>query len=105
MSSNRSFVNGVPFMEVTLPALPVPMALCSPPPLFSHLFEPAILVQDGSQATWPHWAKWSEAYVSDADLKLKQAYADRLPLLQAVAKEFDPTGVFVNNYFAKLFAP
>lgn len=77
---------------------------CSPP-LFSHVFEPATIGQDGSQATRPHWAKWSEAYVADAPAKLKRAFADRLPILQAVAKEFDPTGMFVNEYFAQLFAP
>lgn len=62
------------------------------------------LLQDGSQAARPHWAKFSEAYVADADAKMKKAYADRLPLLKALSEEFDPTGAFVNNFFAGLFA-
>lgn len=58
--------------------------------------------QDGSPATLPHWAKWAESYVADADAKLKAAYADRLPLLTALSKEWDPNGVFVNAFFRKL---
>lgn len=61
--------------------------------------------QDGSQATRPHWAKWNGTYVAGADAKMKQAYADRLPALRSVAKEFDPHGIFINNYFTKLLAP
>lgn len=40
----------------------------------------------------------------DADAKLKAAYADRLPLLTALSKEWDPNGVFVNAFFKKLLA-
>lgn len=66
---------------------------------------PCLLVsQDGTQAARPHWAKWNEAYVADADAKLKRAYAPRLPLLRSVAKEYDPHGVFVNKLFAKLLS-
>ena len=61
--------------------------------------------QDGTQAALPHWAKWSEAYVADADKKLKEAFKERLPLLQAAAKEFDPNGIFMNDFFTKLFLP
>lgn len=43
--------------------------------------------------------------MSNADAKLKRAYTDRLPLLETVAREWDPSGMFVNDYFAKLFAP
>lgn len=69
-------------------------------PMF-HWFEG----QDGSQAVRPHWAKWSDSYVAEAEAKMKKAYADRLPALRRVAKEFDPHGVFVNEFFAKLLAP
>lgn len=40
--------------------------------------------------------------MADADAKLKAAYADRLPLLAALSKEWDPNGVFVNAFFEKL---
>lgn len=43
--------------------------------------------------------------MAGADAKMKRAYASRLPLLRKVAREFDPHGIFVNEYFAKLFAP
>ncbi|CAM9741720.1 unnamed protein product [Ascophyllum nodosum] len=65
----------------------------------------AITLKDGTQAALPHWAKWSEAYVADADKKLKEAFKERLPLLQAAAKEFDPNGIFMNDFFTKLFLP
>lgn len=61
--------------------------------------------QDGSQAARPHWAKWNDKYVAGAEAKMKRAYADHLPVLRRVAKEFDPHGIFVNNFFAKLWAP
>ncbi|CAM9411402.1 unnamed protein product [Laminaria digitata] len=64
----------------------------------------AIKLKDGSQAAFPHWTKWSEAYVAGADAKIKRAYASRLPLLRQVAREYDPHAIFVNNYFAKLLA-
>lgn len=60
--------------------------------------------QDGSQASRPHWAKWSGAYVEDADAKMKAAFADRLPQLLALSKEWDPNGVFVNKYFENMFS-
>ncbi|CAM9612230.1 unnamed protein product [Sphacelaria rigidula] len=63
-----------------------------------------VTLEDGSQATRPHWAKLTEATVSGADTKMKRAYADRLPLLKSLSEEFDPKRVFVNNYFEKLFA-
>lgn len=63
----------------------------------------AVKLKDGTQAAYPHWAKWSEAYVAGADLKMKQAYASRLPYLRNAARQYDPNGVFVNKYFAKLF--
>eukprot|EP00903_Cladosiphon_okamuranus_P006469 g6329.t1 len=44
-----------------------------------------IKLKDGSPASLPHWAKWSESYVADADAKLKAAFADRLPLLAALS--------------------
>lgn len=65
----------------------------------------AVKLKDGTQAAYPHWAKWSEAYVAGADAKMKRAYASRLPYLRNAARQFDPNGVFVNKYFAKLFAP
>lgn len=37
-----------------------------------------------------------------AEAKLKAAYADRLPLLAALSKEWDPNGVFVNAFFKRL---
>ena len=42
--------------------------------------------------------------MADADAKMKRAYASRLPLLMKVAREFDPHGIFINDYFAKLLA-
>eukprot|EP00904_Undaria_pinnatifida_P008489 jgi/Undpi1/4770/HiC_scaffold_18.g08123.m1 len=65
----------------------------------------AIKLKDGTPAAHPHWTKWSEAYVAGADAKMKHAFASHLPLLRQAAREFDPHGVFVNNYFAKLLAP
>ena len=65
----------------------------------------AVRLKDGTQAAYPHWAKWSEAYVAGADAKMKRAYASRLPYLRSAARNFDPDGVFENKYFAKLFAP
>eukprot|EP00903_Cladosiphon_okamuranus_P014134 g13135.t1 len=65
----------------------------------------AVKLKDGTQAAYPHWAKWNEAYVAGADAKMKRAYASRLPHLRSTARKFDPNGVFVNKYFAKLFAP
>ena len=59
--------------------------------------------QDGSDAALPHWAKWSEAYVADATEKLQRAFASRLPLLKSVATKWDPNGMFVNKFFARLF--
>eukprot|EP00752_Nemacystus_decipiens_P008514 g7603.t1 len=56
-----------------------------------------IKLKDGSPASVPHWAKWTEAYVEDADAKLKAAYADRLPLLAGLSKEWDPNGMFLLN--------
>ncbi|CAM9747545.1 unnamed protein product [Pylaiella littoralis] len=64
----------------------------------------AIRLKDGSQAAYPHWAKWSEAYVQGADAKMKHAYASRLPYIRNMARQFDPHGVFMNKYFTKLFA-
>lgn len=64
----------------------------------------AIALQDGSQAAFPHWAKWHEAYVSGADAKMKRAYASRLPHLRRIAREFDPNCMFVNKFFAKLLS-
>eukprot|EP00752_Nemacystus_decipiens_P003494 g3227.t1 len=64
----------------------------------------AVRLKDGTQAAYPHWAKWSEAYVAGADAKMKRAYASRLPYLRSSARKFDPNGVFENKYFAKLFA-
>ena len=58
--------------------------------------------QDGSLASLPHWAKWSEAYVADADAKLKVSYADRLPVLATLSEEWDPNGMFVNAFFKEL---
>lgn len=60
--------------------------------------------QDGSQAVRPHWAKWSDAYVADADAKLKKAYAGRLLLLKDLANHFDPEGMFMNDHFSRLFS-
>ncbi|CAN0224179.1 unnamed protein product [Ectocarpus sp. 6 AP-2014] len=65
----------------------------------------AIRLKDGSQAAYPHWAKWSDAYVAGADAKIKKAYASRLPYLRNASRQFDPNGVFVNDFFARLFAP
>lgn len=65
----------------------------------------AVKLKDGTQAGHPHWAKWNDAYVAGADAKMKLAYASRLPYLRRAASKFDPNGVFVNKYFAKLFAP
>lgn len=65
----------------------------------------AVKLKDGTQAAYPHWAKWSEAYVSGADAKMKRAYGSRLPYLRSAARKFDPNGVFENKYFSKLFAP
>lgn len=80
------------------------VTLTGPPPPFFYLPSRSF-PQDGSQAAYPHWAKWSEAYVAGAPAKLKRAYAGRLPHLERVAAEFDPHGVFVNKYFATLLAP
>lgn len=65
----------------------------------------AVKLKDGTQAAYPHWAKWSEAYVSGADAKMKRAYGSRLPYLRSAARKFDPNGVFENKYFSNLFAP
>eukprot|EP00904_Undaria_pinnatifida_P002572 jgi/Undpi1/12315/HiC_scaffold_5.g01991.m1 len=65
----------------------------------------AIKLKDGSNATLPHWAKWSESYIADAEAKLKNAYADRLPLLRSLSAEWDPNGMFMNSFFARLFSP
>lgn len=43
--------------------------------------------------------------MANADEKIKRAFKDRLPLLQAVAHEFDPNGVFMNAFFKKLLSP
>ena len=59
--------------------------------------------QDGSSATMPHWAKWSETYVTDGDAKRKAAYASRVPLLKSLSAEWDPNGMFVNSFFERLF--
>lgn len=61
--------------------------------------------QDGSNATLPHWAKWSESYITDGEAKLKAAYASRLPLLKSLSAEWDPNGMFVNSFFERMFAP
>eukprot|EP00904_Undaria_pinnatifida_P002571 jgi/Undpi1/12314/HiC_scaffold_5.g01990.m1 len=63
----------------------------------------AIKMKDGSDAALPHWAKWSESYVEDADAKLQRAFSRRLPLLKRIATKWDPHGMFVNKFFAKLF--
>lgn len=61
------------------------------------------LLQDGSQAARPHSAKFTEVHVADADANMKKAYADCQPLFKTLSEEFDPTGAFVNNLFARLF--
>lgn len=65
----------------------------------------AIKLKDGSNATLPHWAKWSESYIADGEAKLKAAYASRLPLLKNLSAEWDPNGMFVNSFFERMFAP
>lgn len=75
------------------------------PPRLTYICDVCFARQDGSQAAYPHWTKWTEAYVADADAKMKRAYASRLPLLRKVAREFDPHGMFMNDYFVKLLAP
>ncbi|CAN0101125.1 unnamed protein product [Pylaiella littoralis] len=62
----------------------------------------ALTLKDGSPASLPHWAKWTESYVEDATAKIKLAYANRLPLLAALSEEWDPNGVFVNDFFKEL---
>lgn len=37
-----------------------------------------------------------------ADAKIKRAYASRLPMLAELSKEWDPHGMFVNDFFKKL---
>eukprot|EP00904_Undaria_pinnatifida_P002573 jgi/Undpi1/12316/HiC_scaffold_5.g01992.m1 len=65
----------------------------------------AIKLKDGTNASFPHWAKWSEAYITDAEAKLKNAYADRLPILRSLSAEWDPNGMFMNSFFARMFSP
>ncbi|CAM9157892.1 unnamed protein product [Scytosiphon promiscuus] len=62
----------------------------------------AITLKDGSPASLPHWAKWTESYVEGAEAKLKKAYASRLPLLSGLSREWDPNGMFVNDFFKRV---
>ncbi|CAM9283472.1 unnamed protein product [Choristocarpus tenellus] len=63
-----------------------------------------IKLKDGTKATLPHWAKWEESSVANATIKIKEAFADRLPALRHIADDADPNGMFRNNFFKTLLA-